>query len=311
MIPITRNKGLPRFTHMVNLKVLELLNKGLYANKIAEELKISPKSVHYHIQKLLDNGFLEQDVYSSAKFYIVTEKGKNTIKKKRFTIASQGMKKNKIRLHAMRISMPIVREEPQPDGFWEKFNNDFRNWIPKYKTIPVPIGFTINKTPKSIIVYIHSREISDPEEAKSIAWRSSLYMQSYMRNKGIILDVWRTKITNQHYAIPDKMAEKITKKGVYVEVNLGREAQHILPLDKGTEAKAWIDQSKGFPEVESNDLEYSAKYLKMPEMVAEIYNMQFLYAKNIKLHIKWVKKGIKLFERMESTLNKMEEKDKE
>lgn len=37
------------------------------------------------------------------------------------------------------------------------------------------------------------------------------------------------------------------------------------------EGKAWIDSSKGFGELETNDPDYAYKYLTMPENVMDIH----------------------------------------
>jgi hypothetical protein len=49
--------------------------------------------------------------------------------------------------------------------------------------------------------------------------------------------------------------------------------------------KSWIDASKGTGELETNDVNYAYKYLKMPENVSDIYDIIIRLARKLSGHI--------------------------
>lgn len=282
--------------------VLVLYSKGLYAKQIADRLKISKARVSQITKTLEKSGYLHMKLRGSFKYYELTEKGKTAIQKRQVKFFSSGAR---TKLHAMQGSLKIIHEDRLPGNFWQAQNRELKNWIPKYKRLPNPIGLTITKTPSKIIFHVFARELDDPAEANNIAWRSALFLTEYFKKKGILLDIWSARITNQHYSIPDKVAKLMTEKGVYVEVNLGRNCVPILTADKPREARAWIDSSEGRPEIETNDIEFATRYIRMPEMVATMLELQRQQAEQMELYAKHLNAHIPVLKGMEKLLKKL------
>lgn len=287
--------------------VLDYYSKGLYAKQIADKLNISKARVSQITKKLEDAGFLHLKLRGSFKYYELTEKGKTAIKKNEVKFSSLG---GRTKLHALQGKLPIIEDNSHlPEAFWDKANNELNNWTPLYKRFDVPIGFTVTKTPKAIVFHLYAREIDEPKEAQSMAWKCALYLSQYFKAKGLILDIWNAKISNEHYSVPDEVAKRYTEQGHYVEVHLGRKAKPLLPLDN-IDAKAWIDASEGRPEIESNDVEYITRYIKMPDTMNDvqkaIHDMadnQRIYAEHLNAHIPVLKGLSKIIKKMDRRLS--------
>lgn len=266
-----------------DISILKLLapapmGEGKYASQVAESLGMSPRMVSYHIGILKKAGLILEKMRDVFKSYELTEEGKKVLSEGQLQSSSSGTTRPKLRLHAMQATMRIVKDAPLPDSFWDSMNTHFRGWVPKYKKLPQPIGMTINKTTKDIVIYVYARELDDPKEARELANRACLYVYQYMLKHRVVLDIWSARIESQQYAMDAKTAQEVIRRGVFVEVGLGRPAEKLLPGDKPPEALAWVDWSKKKlgrpPEVESNDLEYATRYIMMPEMVANILALQ-------------------------------------
>lgn len=281
--------------------ILSELASGMYGNQIAKKYGVTKQAVSYHVVELRKKGLIEDRTRDAYKIIAVTPKGERLMKSRGFSSSSISklLSEEPIRMHSMQCSMSILREGKVPEDFWDKVNKEFNHWQPKYKYLPSGIRMTLEKTPDKIIIHLHKRGIKGHEDASNLMMRACHYAAMYLKQFEIECDVLSGSITSQHYAVEDDVAKSMTEKGLGVTVSLGRDTTHILPMDKPRKARAWVDASEGRPEIESNDLAYAVRYIKMPELVAQtaenLNNLagmvtkftaqDAIYAQNLNAHI--------------------------
>lgn len=88
---------------------------------------------------------------------------------------------------------------------------------------------------------------------------------SYLYSIGIVVDWTSLRQVDQEIVFDGSDYDGVVRRGKY-QVGLGREAEGVFNR-LGREAKAWLDRSYGFLEIETNDLEYTRRLLLMPEIV--------------------------------------------
>ena len=277
-------------------RILVSINKGMYLSQMARKLGMSKQNVAYYLKKLEKEGYIQTEIRTSAKFYTLTEKGKEFLKKLRIKLTkSQKFSlptTEEVRLHNLAIKFPIL--EDNPNFNWQRANPNLKNWLEKYQTLD-QYGITLKKTTKHIIVYIHQFYAKDYSE-----WLNKLLVRialvdRYLRDNGIKIDIFNGKVISQHIAITmnkqiEDSLKRIVGKKITASINLGRKAKSVYPSD--LKAKAWIDYSLGRMELESNDMEYIENFMLMPERVARfeklgefILEQQYQFSQNLALHM--------------------------
>lgn len=273
-------------------------------------------TIHETVNKCNTIGLLEKigknpitlNLTGKGKIYLMrTEKNINV------GFSSLGVRKKKIRLHRLTIKFNLMdcRKE---NISWDKIVK-VKNWSKKFKFIDYKnFKFTIEKTPKSIVLYLSAeinRDLDFYAELTNFILRHVRYADYYLKARGIYFDDLSGEVLHQHLAHDEPSNEMVESKST-VEVDLNRKAGAVFKTKM--KAKAWLDWSKSkdksILDIESNDLTYNEKLVLVPEKVHRIeviqQNVQVLYdnmAENLKvynqnilLHIsvmKDIKKGVK------------------
>jgi len=306
MKPTRRKQGLKRFQFSLNLTVLRHLHKGLYPKQIATKLKISSSAVSYYIQRYKKLGFLEEETYTSCKIFKVTELGKTALKR-------QGVQQtldrdeDKISLGVHYTAyIPIVRRGKPPNGFWDTVNTKLNNNVQKFKRLNL-IGVTVRETTKGIELHAFHRKLRGKKDIYPLISNTAHWVMGYLSRFGYELD-HNYKVSDIHWTIGGQVIKPIVKKCERTTITLDKFRAKITPRDPTQQAKVWIDNTPE-PNLESNDMSYVESFLMMPVMIRqntaalnEIFKIETLHAQNVKLHMSWVKKGIKVFERFEKLL---------
>ena len=290
-------------------RILKAINKGMYPAQIARQLRLSKQLVWHHVKRAEKNGLIKFEFKTNFSSYRLTEKGLEFLRKvKSVSIPST---KASVRLHNLAIKFPVLRDNP--NAVWEG-ENELRNWVEKYASLSFPIGVTIKKTTRSVIVYFHQFSTRRGEFLSDfynwVVKGIILVQQFLLREKGILIDVMNGEVLRQHVANEAPEFNKAIGKRTTVEVKLGRKAEAVYPSRE--EARAWIDRSLGNVDVETNDMLYEEKLLMMPEYMHEIAS-RFLpaveeLARQINLHLD-VLNGIKqAIEELRAILRPREEK---
>jgi DNA-binding MarR family transcriptional regulator len=262
----------PNLTEKVRLyqyKMLLLIKNGHYAGSIGRQMNISRTTTQDRIKRLLALGLIKVDVKTSATFYVLTKKGYESIKEFDSRLSRHPRQTGKTRLHRLCLKFNIVKDEGKM-VFDKEY--ELNNWVQKFIKIKFPVGITIRKTPKSIIAMFHEFE-SDKGRCLNDFFnhiiRGSYYVYYYCAKNGLELDLFSLEVIDQHIVNEaPELAGKIDDSKT-TTLDLQRQAKSYFKTN--FRAKAWIDHSKGLPEIETNDFLYEERLLSMPEAV---YNLQ-------------------------------------
>lgn len=284
----------------LHYKVLLCIKKGMFASQIARQLNMKRTSIDYHIKRLQALKLIKLDIYSSAKLYRLTEQGNVYIRDYKMPKISLPTKKS--RLHTLRITFPILQDNP--DAVFERVNQHFKNWVPKYTTVKFPIGITIEKTPNKIIAMFHEYETTRQKcftDFFNWAMRGSLFVYYFLMNRmQIKIDIFNIEATHQHLANEDPDLEGKVDEKQTTEIALKRKAKGFFKTD--FLAKAWLDKSKGLPEIETNDFLYQERLLTMPETIdrlgREMVPMLRNLTEQVNVHLEIQRETLKYMKKM-------------
>jgi len=277
-------------------RIMRGIQKGMYPTQIARVLRLPKSTVLYHVKNLEKLGLVKRRFRTNFLVFEITEKGLDFMRKvRRGSIPSRKNVEPGTRLHNLVIKFPILKDNP--DAKWDS-ENELRNWVEKYLRVEFPIGLTIKKTTRHVLVYFHqfrTRRSAFLSDFYNWVMKGVILVQQFLMNeKGIVIDVFDGRVVRQHVANESPEFDKHVERGSTAEVKLGRDAVSIFPSDE--EARAWLDKSLGLLDIETNDMLYEEKLLMMPEYMHEIAR-RFLpaveqYARQIRLHLE-VLQGIK------------------
>ncbi len=289
-------------------KVLILLREGQYSSSIARLLKMPRTTIDSIVRKLHANGFTKLEIKEGAKFYQLTKRGREFIKDYRCQLSRYGGEQGKTRMHRLNIKFKILKDNPHA-----KFDSEheMNNWIQKYTKLTFPIGITLQKNPDSIVAMFHEFETEKNNtftDFFSHVMRGVYYVYYHlMEHYKIRCDIFDLEVVSQEIANerPDLDGKLDDKK--ITTLGLTRKAKSFFKTN--IDGKAWLDYSKGVPEIETNDLLYEERLLMMPETVQAI-NDRFVpmigaLTKQVNLHLEVQRGNVKVQKETLKTLQEM------
>ena len=252
-------------------KLLLAIKKGEYPAQIARHLKTPENTIKSRIKRLIKIKYIKEDLRTCFVIYRLLPKGYNYIKRYNDDISRYLRGKNKTRLHRLNIKFPITDNNLKVTL---QKSYSLNNWIQEYSKVVFPIGITIKRTPKSIIAMFHEFETTRGQALTdffSHIFRGTYYLYYYLKKeKGITIDIFEGILTDQHLVNESPELKDIVDKKKTTMIDLARKAKSVFPTIIG--AKAWLDHSKGLPEIETNDFLYEEKLLLMPENIEKLAN---------------------------------------
>jgi len=243
-----------------------LLNGPSTAKDIASKVEISIQHCYRVLGKLQEKNLIIKD----GQFYRLTNEGRIAIEN-----ADGGL-----RIHNIKVVLysrdDYIRRDDLKELIEKARKAELNNWDAYYISLSkygVDATVQVNVADK-ITVVIHLPEFRTTDLTKAykkihndiVNVRKALYIEG-IRTSPELLDINFTLSTiYAEYAtrLPDE-----TPVSSY-EVNLNRNSKDLQGKETKQEARAWIDESKGYKELESNDAEYTENFLLMPERVAKI-----------------------------------------
>lgn len=278
-------------------KLLILIKQGKYQAEICRQLNLPKSTVNSRIKRLEAYGFITTDIRTTCHIYKLTKKGYLYLRDYKYELSRYPRQRSIIkRLHRLNIKFPILQDNPNV-----KFDKEYElnNWIQKFVRLSFPISVTIKKTPKSVIAMFHQFETDRRTALTDFfnhVFRGAYYVYYYMMKKhNVIIDMGHVEMLDQHIANqrPD-LQGKLDKRKTYT-LDLGRKSKSFFETDLN--AKAWIDRSRGLPEIETNDMFYEEKLLTMPETLHDLNNELkptiSALTQQIKLHLEVQKETLK------------------
>lgn len=264
-------------------RLLELLKDGIYQTKIAKLTGISKSRISRKITQLLKSGLI-QKTNTYPPQYILTGEGRRTLyilKKDTVATLSGGMPhdgfiKDSVNLHSTQLNIPIINFGTIPKGYeFVKLNN----WVKYTKKFEIPVPLTIEINTKLVQITLREKDLPhDTFPVQQSIWLTKGIFFTYyeLKKYNFELDLTGIEIANQHYE--NELAKELDdtmEKNSVVHINLDRQAKGVFPCN--FEAKAWIDASKRdkpvrVSAIETNDMCYQEKLIKLPERAEVIMN---------------------------------------
>lgn len=286
--------------------ILNFLKDGPKTTKqIAAHLGVSQSYTRKLIAELREEGFIESVYAGGIKQHALTKKGTLTVK------AQNTDNILKARVHNIRVSCYVL------DADWLRISQvgkevKMNNWVSyfvnlgdlvdlsKFKDVPnIKIRFNIAKA-NTATLFLPSFYARDKWDAARQIHNTFQKIGRVLDYGGIILDRdWiKMKCVYGEYAFE---IDQPLDPGH--EIRLGRKAKDPMDNELETEARVWVDESEG-REVETNDADYTHKYLMMPEYIAEMReNMNH----GIKAFADFLTKFERVLEKQNETIEKQNE----
>ena len=187
----------------------------------------------------------------------------------------------------------------------------------------MPVQLTLEITTRSAILHYQSKEL--PRNARFYSELLKWYMIgieaacSFLASHGWRGERLRAEVISQHIAQnPAKEIDKAVPDGSVVELKFDRKARAITGKMR-QKARAWLDKSHDWTDIETNDMLYEQMLLSMPVSINRMVNeskrqleiigkhsiTEAKYAHNIALYTNQIKKHLKVLDKMEKNQDKM------
>lgn len=268
-------------------QILESINDGLIPKQITRKLSWSKTKLHYHTNKLIEQGLITKSGHGVSTIWELTQKGNLYLHNKdpNFSIgkvasqssisieSSSNIKKPKdykvidVHVHALRIKFDLINDGSS--DFWVR-NSDMVYYKKYYR---YEKEFTIEKTSKSIIIHIDFHiSLNDPklfedDFGDKLLSKINRSVEFLDLNK-IEIDKTKPMDINVEYAIETPLTRELRKftglSSEYLDLNRLREKLFKEGLDQEAYAKFDGSHKKS---LETVDRLYVRKILEMPEVI--------------------------------------------
>jgi DNA-binding MarR family transcriptional regulator len=239
---------------------------GYRPSQIAEQLGISPQLINYYTNNLIDLNLIEKLGDRHGLVWKLTSRGLFILKQKLSRSvncpSSHSSSANiiPIRMHNLTFSFDIISMDKNQDLRlrWQPINNGVLKCFIKYPNYTLEL----TKSPNGSVLEVHLSEeyVFDPLQGLLKQYDLARYYASLaaQRLRLVISD-------NGNLVKRPHMAFEYDVIALYLA-----SFQTAETTTKG--GKAWIDASKGNGELETNDINYTYKYLTMPENIVDIHD---------------------------------------
>lgn len=304
------------------LEYLKHVQKGEYPANIAEKLKKDRSRVSRALRDLERQGYLKRTVKYPA-FYDLTPQGKILYLRRNGAVTSLPVNnstipffKKSINYHDFKVKLPIIEHGQVPEG---GKRTPINGWIKRYYKVELPIKLTLELTTRSVILHFNALELPNTSSFYTSLYRwyilGTFGAVNYLKKFGYSVDLFSAKVISQHIANrTNKVTDKHVPDSTVTSLLLGRPAATLTGEAK-QEAEARLDKSlragSRVAEVETNDLTYEEKILRMPESVEQLLTLMGaveLYTAQIKRHLAVMEHIEKSLDSMDKTMLVLREK---
>jgi DNA-binding MarR family transcriptional regulator len=223
--------------------ILKLIGDGYYPTKIARVVGRSRQTVHYHVKKLEEMGYVEVAAKDAIVIYRVTQAGQKFLD----GIERRVVRGRRLRLHNVVFKYRVLGG-PSRAVDWGRVVG-LRNWG---QLVGCELGLTVRKNPDSVEVFCGVLEGDDPYELLFRAREEADRVAGFLEEKfGLVLG--RGVLSRRpHFGVYDAFAGKFS-------------GNFQLSDDV-----AKIDESEGYGEIDWLDPEAAKSYLLMPMNVERL-----------------------------------------
>jgi predicted transcriptional regulator len=253
-----------RYTFPILLNIYE----GYRPSHIANRIGISAQLMNYYTDGLIDLKLIEKVGNRHGLVWKLTPQGVFILKEKLSrsvnylnypSSSSANAHSIPIRMHNLTFSFDIISMDKNQDLRlrWQPINNGVLKCFIKYPSYTLEL----TKSPNGSLLKVHLSEeyVFDPLQGLLKQYDLARYYAS--------LAAQRLRIDISDNGKLVKKPHTAFERDV-IALYLAAFQTAEITTEKG---KAWIDASKGKGELETNDIDYAYKYLKMPENILDIH----------------------------------------
>lgn len=281
-------------------RIMIMLQAGYYPARIASILGKSKSAIHYHIKKLLENGFIEREeslkrlkpgLYAKKfrgviTLYRITQPGS------KFLAGIEGEAVGRrLRLHNVYWKYPIL-SGPRVSIVWRRV--ELTNWT---QLIGTELGLRVRKNPHSVEIISGVVEGTDPFRLLLRARNEADLLAAHLEAK-FDMKLGRAELSRRpHFGVWDPVA------GAYA-----KSFQLSTDLAK-------IDESEGYGEIDWLSPYAADDYLRMPERIRRLEENhsvllegQRLFSEGMLQHMKMIREVRRLIKTLEKRVENEDER---
>lgn len=279
------------FSSDFTLTILSLIGQGLRPYQIAKKHGRTQQAINHHTRKLRELGFIVKEGDRNGLIWKVTDRGLLLLKESHRPSVNGSVSGSTtpsrpsyaaVRLHDVAFAFPIQRVPDEVDLKWAKLKNGVEKC-----SIDHSLGLD------DPLISIEQKKVTCQLVRSPHPWNSSMILQmgpQHFTNplKGIIqlhndarvlasdlahkyrLNINLTRsslVKNPHMAFTRDLTAILLSNIVTAKVSLAANQKN------GRCGSAWLDNSLGHGELETDDFDYYWNYLMMPKTVEHIAEM--------------------------------------
>jgi hypothetical protein len=247
------------------IPILSGISRSYRPSQIAEQLGISPQLINHYTDNLIAMDLIEKIGGRHGLVWKLTQRGIFVLKQflSRSVNSSPTDKRIPTRIHNLTFSFDIISFDESIRLRWKRMNNGVFKSVIKYPNHTLELTKSPYEGESVLQVHLSEEYVFDPL-------------------KGLIIQY--NKARNYASLVAQRLRLNISDNGI-----LGKKPHMAFEHDlialylatfqtaeittKGRSGESWIDASKGKGELETNDVSYAYKYLKMPENVIDVYDI--------------------------------------
>jgi DNA-binding MarR family transcriptional regulator len=248
------------------LPILYGISRGYRPSQIAEQLRISPQLVNYYTDNLIAMNLIEKIGGRHGLAWNLTPRGIFILKQILSRSVNSSYQNSNLvptRLHNLTFSFDIISFDESIRLRWKRMNNGVFKSVIKYPNHTLELTKSPNEGESVLQVHLSEEYVFDPLKGLIIQYNKARnYALSAAHRLRLNIYDNGTLIKKPHMAFEHDVI------ALYLAT-----FQTAKITTKGGAGKSWIDASKGMGELETNDVNYAYKYLKMPENMGDIYDI--------------------------------------
>jgi DNA-binding MarR family transcriptional regulator len=247
------------------LTILLRIYEGYRPSQIAKFLHTTEQALHYHINQLITVKLIEKSTENGI-IWKLTPKGLLILKELLSRSVNSSHNNNSrynnsipVRLHNVSFSFNIMSINGNLRLRWKPINNGVLKCFIRYPNHTLEITKSPNKGESVLIVHLSEEYVFDP-------------LKGLLKQYDLARHYASLAAQRLRFVISDN--DKLVKKPHFAfEYDII--ALHLATFQTAEISTAggmtWIDSSQGRGELETNDIDYAYKYLKMPENIMDVY----------------------------------------
>jgi hypothetical protein len=247
------------------LHILSGIDRGYRPSQIAGQLGISPQLINYYTDNLIPINLIEKVGGRYELVWKLTSRGIFILKQFYSRSVNSSQKSNLIptRMHNLTFSFNILSLDANVRLRWKPINKNVFKSVIKYPNYTLEITKSPNEGESVLEVHLSEEYVFDPLKGLISEYNITRNYASLAAQRLRLVISDNGELGKKPY-----MAFEHDVIALYLAT-----FQTAEMTTKGGVGKAWIDASKGRGELETNDVNYTYKYLIMSEIVSDIHNI--------------------------------------